>query len=78
MTMAEPDIKEAANKRLWDAISFDERVEIDMAIGQNSKVEAIKRCMCAGKKLDKDFALATAERLVNRRAKELSKRTING
>ena len=56
--------------QLWESIPFEQRVEIDMALGQGNKVEAVKRCMCA----NKDFTMLTAKNLIEGRATELAKR----
>lgn len=60
------------DQRLWESIPFELRVEIDMAIGEGKKIEAINRCKWASK----DLALVTAKRLVEQRAKALAKRDI--
>jgi hypothetical protein len=58
----------------WEALTFEQKVEIDMALDQGNKVEAVKRCMCA----NKDFTMLTAKSFVDRRAAELAKREIRG
>ncbi len=60
------------NKRMWDAIPFDERVLIDVAIDRGDKPEAAKRCAYA----KTGFTFDSARTFVQKRSVELAKRQI--
>lgn len=70
--MAATEQKEISDADLWKTISFDERVQIDIAVDRGDKVEATKRCLCYGK----GFTMISAKRIVDQRAVELAKRRI--
>jgi len=57
---------------MWGKIPFEQKVEIDMAIGQGNKIEAVNRCMCAVKGSN----LLIAKKVVEKRAIELARRNI--
>jgi len=57
---------------MWEKIPFERKVEIDMAIGQGNKIEAINRCMCAAK----GFNLLDVTKVVEKRSAELKRREI--
>ena len=58
---------------MWQRIPFEQKFEIDIAIGQaNMKFLRINRCMCAVK----GFNLLTATKVVEKRIVELKRREI--
>ena len=73
ISVATPENRQVTVAEAWEAIPFEQRVEIDMALGQGNKPEAAKRCVCA----NTGFTLLTAKNFVERRATELAKRNIS-
>jgi len=60
------------DEALWKTISFEEQVEIDMAVDRGEKPLAVNMCMCSGK----GFTVLSAKRVVEQRAVELKRRHI--
>lgn len=68
---AEKD-NQVSDENLWKTISFEQQVEIDVAIDRGEKPLAVNMCMCSGK----GFTLLSAKRIVERRSIELKRRHI--
>jgi hypothetical protein len=60
--MAENEQEKAIE--MWEKIPFEQKVEIDMAIDQHNKPEAVNRCMCAVK----GFSVGTAMNVVEKKS----------
>jgi hypothetical protein len=58
--------------KLWEKMPFEQRIEVDLALGKGSKAEAVNHCMCA----NVGFTLLTAKGFVERRAAGLAKRDL--
>ena len=71
--MAPQEQKEVSDEELWKTIPIEEQFEIDMAIENGNKPEAVNRCICFGK----GFTFANAISFIERRKKILPKRLPN-
>ena len=62
--------KEISDEELWNTISVEKQIEIDMAVDKGNKPEAVNRLMCEIKNL----SLFDAKKFIERRAKVIPKK----